>query len=183
MKSIIIICSILSFSLVSTAQTKSVTIKVAGNCEMCQNNIEQSALGAGATSASWNADLQQLSITIDEKANSIDVEKAIAAAGYDTENIQGDSTAYSNLPHCCQYERTTDYSSAKAECCTSYSDATTCCNHEDKDATCCKHDGNNSSCCKAENKDACCKADKSCCTASTRQGEACCKEGKCMQHQ
>lgn len=168
------ICSILSLSMAVAAQTKTITIKVAGNCEMCQSKIEQSALGAGATSAAWDADLKQLSITMEEKANSLDIEKAIAAAGYDTEHIKGDATAYSNLPHCCQYERTADYSDAKAACCSTSSDSSTCCKQDDKSLTCCKHDGNHSTCC---------TADMSCCSAATtHQGEACCKDGKCTHH-
>ena len=172
------LCTVLSISMTVAAQTKSITIKVAGNCDMCQNKIEQSALVAGAISAAWDADLQQLSITLDEKVNSVDIEKAIAAAGYDTEHIQGDTTAYSNLPHCCQYERTYNYADIKVGCCTTSGDATTCCKKDDQQATCCKHEGNNSTCYKADDKGDCCKADKGCCSASTLHGEACCNEGK-----
>lgn len=189
MKSFIILCGFLSLAMGVTAQSKTISIKVAGNCEMCKSKIEKTALGKGAVKADWDTDTQLLTLIVDEKTSSIEIEKAIAAAGYDTEHIQGDATAYNNLPHCCQYERTADYDHAKAGCCKTDGDSATCCKHNDKSASCCapKADGSKADCC-IEGK-TCCGADMdhaSCCSSehtcvkSADTDHCCGKDAKCI---
>lgn len=108
---------ILAFSLVLFAgftmmakdktPTKTETIKVWGNCEMCETNIEKAAKKVkGVVKASWDADKKILTVTYkpSETTNET-IQKAIAAIGYDTEAFKGDDKAYENLPACCQYDR------------------------------------------------------------------------------
>ena len=82
------------------------TVKVWGNCEMCQAKIEKAAKKAGATTAKWDVDSKILSVSYSPaKANMDKIEKAVAAVGYDTEHQTSTAAAYDNLPGCCQYDR------------------------------------------------------------------------------
>lgn len=90
----------------SFAQAKKETIKVWGNCGMCQQRIEGAAKKAGATSASWDSDNLQLVVEYDaNETNNTKIQKAIAKVGYDTQDFTGDDKAYSKLHGCCKYER------------------------------------------------------------------------------
>ena len=95
-----------STSAVASAPTESSTIKVWGNCGMCERTIEKAAKLPGVTSADWDTETKKLTLTYDEKKTSLEaVEKSIAAAGYDTEHFTADQKAYDNLHGCCQYDR------------------------------------------------------------------------------
>ncbi len=98
----------ISFSV--NAQTKDAvkkeTVKVWGNCEMCQKHIEKAAKEAGAASAKWSSETQILSVTYNPSKASLDkIEKSVAAAGYDTDHQTADDKAYNKLHTCCQYDR------------------------------------------------------------------------------
>lgn len=87
-----------------TEQTE--TFLVLGNCGMCQNKIQKAALGAGATTASWDADTDQLTITFDPEKSSVNaVQKAVALVGYDNAGYKAPDEAYDNLHGCCKYDR------------------------------------------------------------------------------
>ncbi len=86
--------------------TKTDKIKVFGNCNICKENIETASKTAGATSAEWNKTSKWLTVTYDpSKVTSEQIQKNIAAAGYNTEKYKGDDKAYNNLDECCQYDR------------------------------------------------------------------------------
>ena len=88
------------------AATKTETIKVFGNCDLCKTRIEKSAKIEGVSKASWNKDTKILTLVYDPAiVKSDDVQKKVAAGGYDTEKFKADNKAYGNLPKCCQYER------------------------------------------------------------------------------
>lgn len=80
---------------------------VAGNCEMCKDRIETAAKSVnGVLTAEWNAEKQMVHVMYDpEKANTDDVQKAIAKEGHDTEKFKADDDVYKALPECCLYER------------------------------------------------------------------------------
>jgi copper chaperone CopZ len=95
---------------------------VRGNCGMCKKTIEKAARSVdGVASAEWNRTQKRIAIQYDaQKADAMGVQEAIAAAGYDTEQIAADENAYKNLPDCCQYDRSmamnqTDASDANHE--------------------------------------------------------------------
>jgi periplasmic mercuric ion binding protein len=92
---------------ISTAQTaKTETIKVWGNCGMCKTTIEKAAKKAGAKTADWNAESNELKVTYAEnKTSSAKIQEAIAKSGYDTQDFTGLTSAYDNLQSCCKYER------------------------------------------------------------------------------
>ena len=97
-------CSVTLF-----AQSKTDTLKVWGNCEECKDKIEKAAKQGGAVSADWNTDTYALVINYAaDKTSALDIEKSIAAVGYDTQDVRADDAAYKKLPKCCQYDRKSD---------------------------------------------------------------------------
>ncbi|POY36122.1 hypothetical protein C3K47_13075 [Solitalea longa] len=89
------------------------SFKVWGNCSMCKNNIEGATKKVkGVTSADWDEESKQLKVSYVAPANKVAIQKAIAAAGYDTEGEKTTIEAYSNLHSCCQYPRDVQASSA-----------------------------------------------------------------------
>ncbi len=82
-------------------------IKVYGNCEMCKDRIETAAGEVnGVKSAMWDTESKMLHLEYYPEITSImDVEKAIAAVGHDTENQTAPDNVYSELPGCCLYDR------------------------------------------------------------------------------
>jgi len=88
------------------------TFGVRGNCGMCKRTIEEVANGVdGVISANWDIDLKKIDVKFDEtKTDVMDIHKAIAASGYDTDQIAGNEDAYKKLPQCCQYDHTMEMS-------------------------------------------------------------------------
>ncbi len=88
------------------AKTKTESIKVWGECETCQAKIEKAAKVDGVTKASWDKNSKILSLIYDpSKISSDDIQKKIAAVGYDTEKYKADDKVYAKLNACCKYER------------------------------------------------------------------------------
>lgn len=79
---------------------------VRGNCTMCKSTIEKAALSVdGVSKAEWHVDQKRIDVNYDDtKADVMDIHRAIAASGYDTEKIDGNEEAYKELPSCCQYD-------------------------------------------------------------------------------
>ncbi len=82
-------------------------IEVNGNCDMCQSRIQKAAFSvSGVKSATWSVETHKLNLILnEEKATILDVKKAVAKAGYDTDEVKAASENYDKLPGCCQYER------------------------------------------------------------------------------
>jgi copper chaperone CopZ len=88
----------------TTVQTKTETLKVSGNCDMCKARIEKAAKIDGVTKAEWNKKDKMLTATFDPAKTNIDaIGKKIAAAGHDTEKAKATDAVYDKLPGCCQY--------------------------------------------------------------------------------
>lgn len=82
------------------------TFQVWGNCEMCEMNIESAAKLKGVSKADWNRETHVMTVTFDTARVTLpDIQKAIAAIGYDNDGYRGDDDAYSKLPECCHYKR------------------------------------------------------------------------------
>lgn len=136
----------------SSLLNKKDEIKVWGNCETCKKRIESSAISAGATTANWSNQSHILTLSYNGgKTSSNKIQQAIAAAGYDTQDLKADDEAYGKLPSCCKYDRVTAVKSIK----------TMSCNNMD----CCKEN----LCCKGKCSEANCKDIPECQTMS------CCK--------
>ena len=61
---------------------------------------------SGVKSAIWNIETHQLSLILnEEKTSLLEVKKAIAKVGHDTDEVKTTKEDYDNLHHCCKYER------------------------------------------------------------------------------
>ena len=81
--------------------------EVNGNCEQCQKRIQKAAFSvAGVKSASWDIESHQMAVIInEEKCSLLDVKKAVAKIGHDTEEVKATDEVYAKLHGCCQYDR------------------------------------------------------------------------------
>ena len=111
MKNIIVLCLLL-VAFVGSAQEKKnknarYDIEVNGNCDQCAKRIAKAAFSVpGVKSAQWNIEDHMLHVIINEEKGSIlDVKKAVAGVGHDTDEVKATDEVYSNLHHCCLYER------------------------------------------------------------------------------
>lgn len=82
------------------------TFKVWGNCEMCKETIDRSLKVEGVSKADWNVDSKILTVSYDTNKITLDqIQKNVAAVGYDNDKYKGDDKAYHELADCCQYDR------------------------------------------------------------------------------
>lgn len=98
------------FSVAVNAQEKpksKAIIEVNGKCGMCKKRIEKAALGVkGVRSATWSSESKELELYLNpKKATALEVEKAIANIGHDTEHVKATDEAYEGLHACCKYDR------------------------------------------------------------------------------
>jgi len=120
MKRIITILIAFSFTaFISNAQiknSKTETVQVWGNCNMCKQTIEKVANKKRIVNTIWNKESKKASITYDTAKTTInEVLKRIALAGYDNIAFIAPDEAYDNLPDCCQYERPKHKTALKKE--------------------------------------------------------------------
>lgn len=98
----------LSFG-VSSAQIKNgktETVKIYGNCGMCETTIEKAGNVKKTAQVDWNKDTKMATITYDvKKTNQDEILKRIALAGYDSNKFLAPDDVYAKLPECCLYER------------------------------------------------------------------------------
>ena len=107
-KIMIAICALLSFTACNAQikNAKTETVKIYGNCGMCEKTIEKAANIKKIAELDWNKDTKMATLTYDSKnTNPEEVLKRVALAGYDSDSFLAPDTAYSNLPECCQYDR------------------------------------------------------------------------------
>jgi copper chaperone CopZ len=89
---------------IKNAKTESV--KIYGNCEMCEKTIETAGNVKKVANVEWNKDSKMATITYDSiKTNQDEILKRIALAGYDSDKFLAPDDVYSKLAGCCQYER------------------------------------------------------------------------------
>ncbi|WP_395061247.1 heavy-metal-associated domain-containing protein [Flavobacterium sp.] len=112
MKNIILGAMLLFVAFSSQAQDKKsknarYTIDVNGNCDLCKKRIEKAAFSVeGVKMAIWDVETHQLNLILNEEKSSVlDVKKAIAKVGHDTDEVKATDAVYENLHSCCQYER------------------------------------------------------------------------------
>ena len=89
---------------------KTETVKVYGNCEMCETTIEKAGKNKKLYKTDWNEGTKTASITYNSKKTDLDaVLKSIALSGYDNLKYLAPDDAYNKLPGCCKYEREKKY--------------------------------------------------------------------------
>jgi copper chaperone CopZ len=96
-------------SIASNAQIKNATtesVKIYGNCGMCEKTIEKAGNVKKVASVEWNKDTQMATVIYDaKKTNKDEILKRIALAGYDSDSFLAPDDVYANLHGCCQYDR------------------------------------------------------------------------------
>jgi copper chaperone CopZ len=111
MKSIIFSLALIFFAFVGTsntfAPTKKATIVIKTEsiqCGMCKERIEKAVSETnGVKSVSVDVDKKETTVVFNPKKTNADtIKKAIAAVGYDADDLKGETTAYGKLPSCCQ---------------------------------------------------------------------------------
>lgn len=84
--------------------TKTDSLKVSGNCNMCKTRIEKAAKIDGVAKVEWNKTNKFLTVTFDPtKTNMVELGKKVAAVGHDTEKTKASDQVYNKLPACCKY--------------------------------------------------------------------------------
>ncbi len=102
----LLLIATIAFTTGKAQEAKTDTFKVWGNCGMCKRTIEKAAKGDGVEKAEWNRETKTFTLVYNPAVTTNDkIQKAIAAAGYDTEKFTGDDNAYEKLPGCCHYDR------------------------------------------------------------------------------
>ena len=85
---------------------KTETVKVNGDCGMCETTIEKVGNKKNQYKTDWDADTKLAIITYDSKKTGLDaILKNIALSGYDNVSYLAPDEAYAKLPGCCQYKR------------------------------------------------------------------------------
>jgi len=85
---------------------KTVSVRIYGNCEMCEKTIETAGNVKKVAKVEWNKDSKMATITYDStKTNQDAILKRIALAGYDSDKFLAPDDVYKKLDGCCQYER------------------------------------------------------------------------------
>ena len=86
--------------------SKTETVKIYGNCGMCETNIEKVGTIKKVAKVDWNQETQMATLTYDTtKTNQDEILKRIALAGYDSDKFLAPDDVYNNLHGCCQYDR------------------------------------------------------------------------------
>jgi copper chaperone CopZ len=108
-KNILMAITLLLSITIANAQIKNAkteTVKIYGNCGMCETTIEKAGNLKKVAQVDWNKDTKMATLTYDSAKTSQDeILKRIALAGYDSEKFLAPDTAYESLAGCCQYER------------------------------------------------------------------------------
>lgn len=87
--------------------SKTDTVKIYGNCGMCEKTIETAGTVKNVAIVDWNKDTKMATITYDStKTTQDEIMKRIALSGYDSDTFLAPDTVYAKLPGCCQYDRT-----------------------------------------------------------------------------
>jgi hypothetical protein len=85
---------------------KTETVKIYGNCGMCEKTIEKAGNLKDIAKIDWNVDTKMATITYDtKKTNQDEILKRIALSGYDSDKFLAPDDVYNNLHGCCQYDR------------------------------------------------------------------------------
>lgn len=88
------------------SNSKTETVKVNGNCDICKTAIEKAGTAKKISTVSWNKDSKMATILYDSKKTTLDaVLKKIALAGYDNQQFLAPDEVYNKLESCCRYNR------------------------------------------------------------------------------
>ncbi|MFN5439952.1 MAG: DUF3347 domain-containing protein [Bacteroidota bacterium] len=101
---------------VQVKNAKTETVKIYGNCGMCETTIETAGNIKKIAKVDWDKDTKMATITYDStKTNQDEILKRIALAGYDSDKFLAPDDVYSKLHGCCQYDRVNKNTIGKTE--------------------------------------------------------------------
>ena len=99
-----VLLSTTCYAQIKNAKTESV--KIYGNCGMCETKIEKAGNIKKIANVDWNQETQMATLTYDAtKTNQDEILKRIALVGYDSDKFLAPDDVYNNLHGCCQYDR------------------------------------------------------------------------------
>ena len=102
---VLIVLSATAFN-AQTKHQKTETVKISGNCEMCEITIEKAGKMKNHSNVDWDKETKMATISYNSLKTSIEeILKRIALAGYDSDSFLAPDDTYSSLPSCCQYAR------------------------------------------------------------------------------
>ena len=105
----IMLATFILLSIAVNAQIKNAkteTVKIYGNCGMCETKIENAGNIKKVAKVDWDQDTKMATLTYDTtKTNADEILKRIALAGYDSDKFLAPDDVYDNLHGCCQYDR------------------------------------------------------------------------------
>lgn len=105
----IMLATFILLSIAVNAQIKNAkteTVKIYGNCGMCETKIENAGNIKKVAKVNWDQDSKMATLTYDTtKTNPDEILKRIALAGYDSDKFLAPDDVYDNLHGCCQYDR------------------------------------------------------------------------------
>lgn len=82
------------------------TVKISGNCGMCEEKIEKAGNIKKIAKVDWNQETGMATLIYDsKKTNQDEILKRIALVGYDSDKFLAPDSVYNNLHGCCKYER------------------------------------------------------------------------------
>lgn len=85
---------------------KTESVKIYGNCSMCETTINKSGSQKNTSEVYWNKQSKLATITYDStKTTSDKILKRIANSGYDSDRFRAPDNIYNSLHGCCQYKR------------------------------------------------------------------------------
>ncbi len=94
---------------------KTITLRIDGDCPMCETRIEQVAFVKNEAEVDWVVETHMARVTFDSTRTDLAaIMQRVAHAGYDNELYLAPKQAYDKLPGCCQYERTLVHAQVKA---------------------------------------------------------------------
>jgi copper chaperone CopZ len=108
LKAFVALTLLLSFTACNTQikNAKTETVKIYGNCGMCEKTIEKAGNIKDVATVDWDKDSKMATLTYDaEKTNQAEILKRIALSGYDSDSFLAPDDVYATLPNCCQYDR------------------------------------------------------------------------------
>lgn len=86
------------------SKNSEILIKTSAQCEMCKERIEKElSYTKGIKSAVLDLETKEVKVVYrNDKTSADDIRKAIAAVGYDADEVVADPVAYEKLPACCK---------------------------------------------------------------------------------
>jgi len=100
----VVLVTLFSVNSYAIGKMETIKIKTSSQCDMCKETIEKKmAFEKGVKSAVLDVESSVLTVVYNPKKTNPDlIRKAVAAVGYDADDIPAEQEAYDNLHECCK---------------------------------------------------------------------------------